>query len=78
MNNFTVGNFVVDNDELCAPRKIVMYFCEHCKKEIMGMLGTTDGVIIPITNYNEGLYKAHENNCRENENITSHIKKEMV
>lgn len=60
MDKFKVGDMVIDNNEKCAPRKVVMYFCEHCKKEIKGLLGTTDNMIIALTEYNKGLYKARE------------------
>lgn len=56
MNNFKVGDTVIDVDEGCAPRKVVMYYCQHCKKKIVGLCGTTDKVTIPLTEYNERLY----------------------
>jgi len=57
MEQFKEGSFVIDIQRECAPREIVTFYCEHCKKNVTGMRGTTDGVTIPVTDYNRKLYK---------------------
>lgn len=57
MEKFTVNSLVVDINEEYPPRKVVMNYCEHCHKQIKGLLGTNDGVVIFLTEYNKKLYK---------------------
>jgi len=60
LEKFKVGSFVIDNDEKCAPREVVMSFCDYLKKDIKGLLGTTDGCVIFLTDYNKHLFKELE------------------
>lgn len=65
MDKFIINSLVIDNKEECAPRKVVMAFCEHCNKEIKGLLGTTDNRIIFLTDYNKKGYKPKPKQKRE-------------